>query len=248
MASFKPSEYGMQQIKQAIKNMGWSTTDPRWLILVSKHLDSDSSKNWDDYLNWKPEDLEAEISYLVTQGISLTTWKRFIKGSQIRSSTFEACCKALGLNWQEIVDQHLFDYNQKVVGVQARYTDPEDYVGTIWTQIVPEPQNVGKRHAIAINWGSWCWRQVKAIPAGGLLLIYRKRLRDCSPRIVTVSTFSDKSSNRVTSITDSTKVINSHIPIEHRGQCVEINRGWEETWEEPPLIEQQPNNPVGADS
>ncbi|MEG4283949.1 hypothetical protein QUB68_12535 [Microcoleus sp. A006_D1] len=203
----------MKQIKCAIKTRGWIATDPRWLILASKHLDVNSSRNWDDYLDWKIEILEAEISCLVINGISITTWKRFLKGVSIKTSTFEACCKALDLCWKEIADQPSLGDTQRIVGVQVQYIDPRDYVGLIWTQIVPEAQNINKRHLITINWGSWSWQQIKTIPVQGLLLCYRKRFRDYYARIVTVSTFPDKSANRVTTITNATKIINSHLPI-----------------------------------
>jgi hypothetical protein len=239
--TFSVSEYGLQQAKQAIKVKGWSVNDPRWLIEISKYLEPDSDKNWEEYLAWKITDLESEIAFLVAPGISSSTWKRFLKGCSIKKSTFKACCQALKLCWEDIIEEPLLESNQKIIGVQAKYTDPKDYVGPIWTQIIPEPQNAGKRHLITINWGSWCWQQVKTLPVDGLLLCYHKRFKDFYPRVVTVSTFLDRYKERVTSVTSMTKIVNTHFIIDHTGQQLNINRGWEETWQEPPNVKTLPS-------
>lgn len=239
--SLKASQVGIYQLKKAIKTKGWLINDPRWRILVSKSLNPHSGRNWDEYLMWKLEDLEAEIMYIVAPGISLETWKRFLRGSSITAHVFQACCEALEVRWQDIVESPPLDIAQQVTGVQKAYTDPKDYVGSIWTQIIPESQNIDKRHMITINWGSWSWQKVKKIPGQGLLLIYRKRFKDFYQRIVTVSTFADKHKDKVTLITSATKIVNSHLPIEYSGRCLKINSGWEETWGEPPSIEVRDN-------
>jgi hypothetical protein len=226
------SECGVQRIKEAIKNKGWSTNDPRWLIQASKFLNP--NKDFEVYLLWSLERLESEIGCLVEPGISGPTWKRFLSGSSIKADPFKAFCDSLELRWRDIVEQIPLDDSQEIVGVQESYSDPKDYVGPVWTQIIPESQNAAKRHMITINWGSWSWQKIKLIPAEGLLLTYRKRLKELIPRIVTVSTFPGKNKDSVLVITNGTKIINSHLIIEHIGPRMEINRGWEELWLDPP--------------
>jgi DNA-binding Xre family transcriptional regulator len=237
MASSSTSEYGKQQIKGAIVAKEWTSNDLRWLILASKYLAPDPSRDWDAYLDWNSDLLEAELCQIVAQGISQATWKRFLNGSHVRTDTFKACCQALGLDWQDIVEHPLLNSSQSVSGVQAHYTDPKNYVGIVWTQIIPEKQNTGKRHMITINWGSWSWQKVKIIPAEGLLLQYRKRLKNLVTRAIIVSTFADQSIDRVNVITEQTKIINSHLPVKNILSGIDINRGWQEISQDLPIIE-----------
>jgi DNA-binding Xre family transcriptional regulator len=241
MPSSSASEYGKKNIKNAIVAKGWTSNDLRWLIAASKYLDVEPSRDWDAYLTWNSDLLEAELCHIVAQGISKATWKRFLNGSPVRTDTFKACCQALGLDWQDIVEHPLLSSSQSISGVQAHYTDPKNYVGIVWTQIIPEKQNTDKRHMITINWGSWSWQKVKIIPSEGLILQYRKRLKNLATRVITVSTFADQSTDRVDVITEQTKIINSHLPIEDTLSCTDINRGWKEISQELPIIESSPS-------
>ncbi|WP_066379313.1 AAA family ATPase [Anabaena sp. CA = ATCC 33047] len=90
MPTIKSSSTGLQIIKQTRKEKGWAIDNPYWLEQASQILEPE--------LNWKDAVVFAE-------GVSLPTWKRFLKGDAINASVFKAFCQVLGLNWQDVVER-----------------------------------------------------------------------------------------------------------------------------------------------
>ncbi|MBU7583363.1 MAG: helix-turn-helix domain-containing protein [Nostoc sp. TH1S01] len=90
MPSLKLSLTGLEIVKQARKEKGWTIDNPRWLETASQILEP--GYNWEN----------AEV---FAPGVSLSTWKRFLRGDSIASSVFKAFCQVLGLNWQELIER-----------------------------------------------------------------------------------------------------------------------------------------------
>ncbi|MEM8721769.1 MAG: hypothetical protein AAGE84_21135 [Cyanobacteria bacterium P01_G01_bin.39] len=114
------------------------------------------------------------------------------------------------------------------LGVQKIYIDPEFYQGNIWTLIIPESNNVDKRHLITINWGSYRWQSVKIIPRHGLLLSYEKRNQDKVARIITVAPINETHEDGASLVTENTKISNGYIDKPECDQQEDINDGWYE--------------------
>jgi hypothetical protein len=116
--------------------------------------------------------------------------------------------------------------DNKQFQIQSIYCDPEDYIGLIWTHIIPEKENINKEHLITIDWGAYRWRQEKNIPEKGLLLCYQKRNKDFFARLTTVSIIVPKTMNSINYISNETKIMDGYgndIP-----SCPQsnINDGW----------------------
>ncbi|BAZ33480.1 hypothetical protein NIES4074_59940 (plasmid) [Cylindrospermum sp. NIES-4074] len=92
MPSLKLSVTGLQIIKQARKEKGWTIDNSCWLEAASQILEP--GRNWEN----------AEV---FANGVSLATWKRFLKGDAIDASVFKAFCQILGLNWQDLLARSL---------------------------------------------------------------------------------------------------------------------------------------------
>lgn len=92
MPSLKLSQTGLQIVRQARKEKGWTIDNPCWLEQASQILEP--GRNW--------ENAEAFAA-----GVSLPTWKRFLKGDPIDTSVFQVFCQVLGLNWQDLVERLL---------------------------------------------------------------------------------------------------------------------------------------------
>lgn len=92
MPSLKLSQTGLQIIKQARKEKGWTIDDPRWLEEASQILAPGQ--------NWKNTDFFAA-------GVSLATWKRFLSGDAIDSRVLKAFCQVLGCNWEQLIERPL---------------------------------------------------------------------------------------------------------------------------------------------
>jgi hypothetical protein len=90
MASLKLSLTGLEIVKQVRKEKEWTIYNPCWLEAASQILKP--SCDWEN----------AEV---FAAGVSLPTWKRFLKGDAIDASVFKAFCQVLGLNWQELVER-----------------------------------------------------------------------------------------------------------------------------------------------
>lgn len=99
MSSLQASERGINNIRQARKFKGWIIDDLKWLIEASKVLEPNKS--------WTEEELSAA-------GISLATWKRFLRRDAIRPEAFKAFCQVLELNWQETCEECVAPFIQRL--------------------------------------------------------------------------------------------------------------------------------------
>jgi WD40 repeat protein len=95
MPSFNASSLGLNQIKQRRKARGWAIEDRQWLIAASQVLDQ--STDW------------ASAAFaekgIFAAGVSLSTWKRFLRGEPINTKAFKAFCQVLELDWEVVIDQ-----------------------------------------------------------------------------------------------------------------------------------------------
>jgi NB-ARC domain len=90
----KASQQGLARIRQAREQRGWNRNDPRWLVAVSRILEPDV-----DCQEYGPF------------AISESTWGRFLDGNPpIGREFFQACCRVLGLDWEEVAEKK--DANQ----------------------------------------------------------------------------------------------------------------------------------------
>ncbi len=87
--TLKPSEVGLAKIRQARKERGWTINDERWLREASQILE--------------PEGDWHIGSTCYADGCSPTTWKRFLRGTQVSADAYKAFCQVLGLNWEETI-------------------------------------------------------------------------------------------------------------------------------------------------
>ncbi|QLE55546.1 ATP-binding protein [Nostoc sp. TCL26-01] len=90
MPSLKLSQTGLEIVKQARKERGWTIDNPSWLEAASQIIEPE--------LNWE----NAEV---FAAGVSLPTWKRFLRGDGIDASVFKAFCQVLDLNWSEVIER-----------------------------------------------------------------------------------------------------------------------------------------------
>jgi len=101
VASLNASEQGKTILKQARNAKGWTIDDPRWLVAASQILAGD--RDWSS-----PETIELSI---FATGVSLSTWKRFLRGLPIHSEVFKAFCQVLDVDWQAVIE---FDFPSSV--------------------------------------------------------------------------------------------------------------------------------------
>jgi hypothetical protein len=95
MPYLKASERGLEKIKQARNEKGWTVDDPQWLVEASKVL--------------KPN-LDWPIGGPFANDISEGTWRAFLYNSRkkgINTNVFKAYCKVLELEWEEIKEESL---------------------------------------------------------------------------------------------------------------------------------------------
>ena len=86
--SLQASAKGLQKIKEARQNIGWSIDDDRWLKEASKVVDP----NWQDKTRY------------YAPGVSLASWKDFVLyGRPVKEKIFRAYCQVLELNVEQIV-------------------------------------------------------------------------------------------------------------------------------------------------
>lgn len=95
MPSLKASPQGLDQIKQARKAKKWTIEDERWLTATSQLLEPQT--------NWASEPFAGK--HIFANGVSLSTWKRFLLGKPIKAEVFQAFCQVLQLEWQSIADE-----------------------------------------------------------------------------------------------------------------------------------------------
>jgi hypothetical protein len=90
--SLQASERGLEKIRQARFDRHWAIHDERWLIEASIVIAPD------------PKLVALYKQGIYAEGISLPTWKNFLKRNPIRPDSFKAFCQVLGLDYKEIVD------------------------------------------------------------------------------------------------------------------------------------------------
>lgn len=114
------------------------------------------------------------------------------------------------------------------LGIQEIYIDPEEHTGSIWTLIIPESENIDKRHLITIDWGNYRWQDVKSISEKGLLLAYTKRNPDKIARIISVAPISEIYQDGAILITKNTKISNGHFaePEYERREDINEPKSW----------------------
>ncbi|MCU0526496.1 MAG: NB-ARC domain-containing protein [Elainella sp. Prado103] len=104
MPSLKASVDGLAQIKQSRKATYWPIEDNRWLIAASQILEPE--------INWQLDRLSKQSIF--ANGVSLSTWKRFLQGKPIRAEVFQAFCQVLQLDWQLIAVQHQANHEHRL--------------------------------------------------------------------------------------------------------------------------------------
>jgi WD40 repeat protein len=102
MPSFNASSPGLNQIKQRRKARGWAIEDKQWLIAASQVLDPPT--------DWASATFAEKGIF--ASGVSLSTWKRFLRGEPINTKAFKAFCQVLELDWEVVVDQQ----NEEIEG------------------------------------------------------------------------------------------------------------------------------------
>ncbi|MFB2917232.1 hypothetical protein [Aerosakkonema funiforme] len=92
--TFKLTENAKFLASQARIRLGWKLEDPTPLKLASQYLYPNQT--------WP---IETQTRCLYAPGISQATWKRFLYGmGRISKDVFEAFCKILGLDWQQVAE------------------------------------------------------------------------------------------------------------------------------------------------
>ncbi|WP_199299220.1 NB-ARC domain-containing protein [Trichocoleus desertorum] len=72
----------------------WAIEDRQWLIAASQTLDSAT--------DWGSEAYAGQ--QIFAPGVSLSTWKRFLRGEAINAKIFKVFCQVLELPWQSVVE------------------------------------------------------------------------------------------------------------------------------------------------
>jgi hypothetical protein len=93
MPSFNAFSQGLNQIKQRRKARGWVIEDRQWLIAASQILEPST--------DWAAAAFAGKGIFAA--GVSLSTWKRFLRGEPINARVFKAFCQVLGLDWQRVI-------------------------------------------------------------------------------------------------------------------------------------------------
>lgn len=94
MPSLKASEQGKEIIKQARNARGWTIDDNRWLIEASQVLEPEIDWHSSDYI-------EQQI---FAAGVSLSTWRRFLRSQPVSTEVFKAFCQVLGVAWEAVIE------------------------------------------------------------------------------------------------------------------------------------------------
>ncbi len=144
-----------------------------------------------------------------------------IEGSDSRSRSR----KLIGISnpdssLKPIVSADLLPILKKRPGVQ---TDPIDYIGPVWTRIVPESTNRDKLHHIMIRCGEKKWEGQKIIPEQGIVLCYNKREQQPWHRSVRVLP-PDLAAypNAILSVSDATEITSGYLNPPESAQKEEI--------------------------
>ncbi len=97
MPSLYASEQGKEIVKQARNTKGWTIDDSRWLTQASQVLEPQT--------NWHAPDYVEQSIF--ASGVSLSTWKRFLRGQPVQTEVFKAFCQVLGVDWRTVTQLHL---------------------------------------------------------------------------------------------------------------------------------------------
>ncbi|MBD2463592.1 AAA-like domain-containing protein [Oscillatoria sp. FACHB-1407] len=97
MPSLKASEPGIAILKQARNRQGWRIDDDRWLIGASQILQPD--------INWQTA--KTGEQGIFAPGISLSTWRRFLRGQPVSTEVFKVFCQVLTVDWQEVIEEQV---------------------------------------------------------------------------------------------------------------------------------------------
>ena len=97
MASVKASYQGLVKIKQAIASRGWKLNSDRPLLEASKILEP--QKEWQEF---------EPYAY----GCSRQTWERFLQRIPIRDRSFNAFCRMLGVNRDQVAQSLKEDWGE----------------------------------------------------------------------------------------------------------------------------------------
>ncbi|MEP0871270.1 NB-ARC domain-containing protein [Trichocoleus desertorum AS-A10] len=108
MPSLKVSPQELNRIKQLRKARHWAIEDRQWLIVASQILDSAT--------DWGSEAYAGQ--QIFAPGVSLSTWKRFLRGEAINAKVFKAFCQVLELPWQSVVEL------EETVGISSPLVPP----------------------------------------------------------------------------------------------------------------------------
>ncbi|HEY9860146.1 MAG TPA: NB-ARC domain-containing protein, partial [Candidatus Obscuribacterales bacterium] len=94
MPSLKVSVRELNRIKQLRKARHWAIEDRQWLIVASQILDPSTDWASATYADQK----------IFAPGVSLSTWKRFLRGEAINAKIFKTFCQVLELHWKSVIE------------------------------------------------------------------------------------------------------------------------------------------------
>lgn len=95
MWTLKASIQGLIRIRDAREQRNLPMDDPKWLLEASKVIEPN--------VDWEREEYFANEVF--ADGVSESTFKRFLYRTRIKARAFQAFCQVLGVNWKEVVEQ-----------------------------------------------------------------------------------------------------------------------------------------------
>ena len=98
---------GLAKIKQAREEKGWTTNDARACRQASDIIDPDT--------NWEDEQIKLEDRF--AYGVSISSWKRFLRGIPIEIEAFKAFCQILELDYLEVSRDNRAKINIRLSGI-----------------------------------------------------------------------------------------------------------------------------------
>jgi len=159
--TLRASSEGKLKIQAAIQAKGYPKQSPHWLNEVQKYLPSRQLSNG------KTE----------SETISTATWIRFYEGKQgIKRYIFIACCKALGLNWEDVAEPEQIGSKIQQTGVSSSsnnsWVGRKELIDELGTKlrgdcrvlILTGITGIGKSHLAArltIGLDETCWTKAK---------------------------------------------------------------------------------------
>lgn len=137
---------------------------------------------------WTERELEAATSVELESGgpvvipVVATSRDDLVKRYPLLAGKF-------ALSWDEGVDaianviERRFDRNPARDWI---FLHPENYVGPIWTRLVPQSAQTGK-HSVVLRWGPFVWRRRLDLRGRPLALAHHKERPDQVPLLVEVT-------------------------------------------------------------